>query len=77
MDFEYITADKEILGGKPIIKDTRISVDFILQLVASGATIDEIINKYSQLKKEAVVEAILYAGKVVSNEINITLRNVA
>lgn len=76
MNSEYITSDKEILGGKPIIAGTRISVDFILQLIASGGSIEEIISKYPQLKKDAVVEAVLYAGKVVSNEI-IIHRNVA
>jgi uncharacterized protein (DUF433 family) len=77
MNFEYIASDKEILGGRPIIFGTRLSVDFILQLIASGATIDDIIGKYPQLKKEAVIEAILYAAKVVSNEIIITLKSVA
>ena len=76
MNFEFITSDKEILNGKPIIAGTRISVDFILQLIASGGTIDEIVSNYPQLKKEAVVEAVQYAGKVVSNEI-IIHRNVA
>lgn len=77
MTFEHITSNTGILGGKPIIKGTRISVDFILQLIASGATIDDIVKKYPHLKREAVVEAVLYAGKVVSNEILIDLRNVA
>ncbi len=77
MTFEHITSNSGVLGGKPIIKGTRISVDFILQLIASGATIDDIVKKYPHLKREAVVEAVLYAGRVVSNEILIDLRNVA
>lgn len=77
MTFEHIASNTGVLGGKPIIKGTRISVDFILQLIASGATIDDIVKKYPHLKREAVVEAVLYAGKVVSNEILIDLRNVA
>jgi len=77
MTFEHITSNTGVLGGKPIIKGTRISVDFILQLIASGATIDDIVKKYPHLKREAVVEAVLYAGRVVSNEILIDLRNVA
>lgn len=77
MNFQYITADKDILGGKPIIKNTRLSVEFILDLVASGGSIDEIVMQYPQLNHDAVVEAIQYAGKVVSNEIIINLRNVA
>lgn len=77
MTFEHITSNADILRGKPIIKGTRISVDFILQLIASGATLDDIVKKYPHLKREAVVEAVLYAGKVVSNEILIDLRSVA
>ena len=77
MTFEHIASNTGVLGGKPIIKGTRISVDFILQLIASGATIDDIVKKYPHLKREAVVEAVLYAGRVVSNEILIDLRNVA
>ena len=77
MQFEYITTNAEILSGKPIIRDTRISVDFILQLVASGAGVDDIVKKYPHLKKEAVAEALIYAGEVVKNEIVIDLRPVA
>lgn len=64
MKFDFITSNPGVLGGKPIITGTRISVDFILQLMASGATIDEIVAQYPHLKKEAVVEAILYASEV-------------
>ena len=47
--FERITSDAAILGGKPIIRGTRISVEFVLDLVASGATRDEIIQRYPHL----------------------------
>lgn len=77
MQFEHITSNAEILSGKPILKGTRISVDFILQLVASGAGVDDIVRKYPHLKKEAVVEALQYASEVVKNEIVIDLKAVA
>jgi uncharacterized protein (DUF433 family) len=72
--FELITADPNILSGKPILKGTRISVDFILQLIASGASIDDILQSYPHLSREGVVEALLYAGEVVKNEINIEIK---
>ena len=61
LQFEYITTNPKILGGKPIIKDTRISVEFILELLASGAALKDIVEAYPHLSEEAVKEAILYA----------------
>ncbi len=45
-NMERITANKDILGGKPIIKGTRISVEFILELLASGVNETEILRDY-------------------------------
>jgi len=67
--FNYIVAYADILGGKPIIKGTRISVEIILEWLASGATVDAIVSKYPQLSKESVNEAILYASYSMKNEI--------
>ena len=39
-----IITDEEILSGKPIIKGTRISVEFILELLSSGMSVDEIVR---------------------------------
>lgn len=67
--YQHITFDKNILGGKPIIKDTRISVELILEWVSTGSTIDEIVESYPHLKKEAVQEALIYATDISKNEI--------
>ncbi len=67
--YHHITFNKEILGGKPIIKGTRISIDMILEWIASEAAIDQIHNSYPQLSVEAIKEAILYATDHVRNEI--------
>jgi uncharacterized protein (DUF433 family) len=77
MSFEHISYDPAILSGKPCIKGTRISVDFILQLVASGATVAEIVARYDHLTEEAVKEAILYASEVLKNEVIIEFKSVA
>jgi uncharacterized protein (DUF433 family) len=64
MQFAHISYDPDILSGKPCIKGTRISVDFILQLVASGATVTDIVERYDHLTPEAVKEAIIYASEI-------------
>lgn len=49
-----ITADPAILGGKPIIRVTRISVDFVLELYAAGISKEEILTDYPHLTPEAL-----------------------
>ena len=49
---DRITADPAVLVGKPIIKGTRISVDFVLSLLAQGWTEDQILENYPQLQRE-------------------------
>ena len=63
-----ITQNPNILGGKPIIADTRMSVESILELLSAGMEIKEILKEYSFLKKEQVRAAIDYAAKMISKE---------
>ncbi len=72
--FEYIVHDNNILGGKPHIAGTRLSVEFILELFASGATKEEILRAYPQLTAEAIEEALRYAAQSVKNEIVLTVK---
>lgn len=62
---KLITQDPDILGGKPIIKGTIMSVESILELLASGMGVDEILQDYPILKREHVLAAIEYASKLV------------
>ena len=61
--FTHIAYNNEVLSGKPHIVGTRLSVEFILELFASGATRDEVIKSYPQLNAEAVEEAFRYAAQ--------------
>jgi uncharacterized protein (DUF433 family) len=70
--FQYITFDPKILGGKPHIRGTRLSIEFIMELFASGGTRDEIIRAYPQLMPEAIEEALRYAANAIKNEVFIT-----
>ncbi|MBO9681782.1 MAG: DUF433 domain-containing protein [Flavisolibacter sp.] len=75
--FQHIEANPAVLGGKPCIKGTRISVEFILELVASGASIDDIVKSYPHLSKDGVQEAILYAAQFSKNEVLLKIKAVA
>ena len=65
---EWIVSNPEILGGKPIIKGTRISVSIILQCLASGMDIEEILNAYPTLTREGVISAIQFAAYQMEGE---------
>lgn len=67
--FDRITADPAILGGKPCIKGTRISVDFLLELLAQGASREDILKAYSHLNAEDVEQALRYAARFLENEV--------
>ncbi len=66
--FTRIVSDPAILAGKPCIKGTRISVEMILEWVASGASRDDIVRSYPQLAAEDVEEALNFAAQSLSNE---------
>jgi uncharacterized protein (DUF433 family) len=61
--FTHIAYNPEILSSKPHIIGTRLSIEFILELFASGASRDEVIKDYPQLTAEAVEEALKYAAQ--------------
>ena len=63
-----IIVNPKILGGKPIIKGTRISVEFILELLSSGMTTKDILKEYPHLKKEDIFTALDFATKSVKRE---------
>ncbi len=63
-----ITFDKDILVGKPIIRGMRISVDMVLELLAKGATEEEILEDYPQLEPDDLRASLLYAHHLVAGE---------
>ena len=69
MQFHFITSNPGILGGKPIISGSRISVEIILEWLASGGTIEKIYQQNQHLPKGSVEEALMYAANSFKNEI--------
>ena len=64
-----IIANPEILGGKPVIEGTRISVEHVLGLLANGMTNEEIIADYPDLSEESIRAVLGYAARALQNDI--------
>ena len=66
--FKRIVCDPDILSGKPVIKGTRISVEFLMELLANNWTHEEIMENYPQIKKEDILAAIEYSLSLLKEE---------
>lgn len=71
---KHIICDPKILSGKAIIKGTRISVEFILELIRSGMTFDGILKEYPSLSRTDLEAALGFAKHAVSREEIIPLK---
>ena len=68
-----IAVDPNVLVGKPVIKGTRIPVYLVVQLIAAGMNIKDVLKEYPELKEDDVKAALLYASKLLEREITVTL----
>ena len=59
---ERITFNPEVMGGKPCIRGMRVTVGTIVGLIASGQTIEDILETYPYLEREDIFEALSYAA---------------
>lgn len=62
-----IVLDPKVMVGKPVIRGTRLTVDFILNLFAHGTTEDDILNEYKGLESEDIQACFLFATKFLKN----------
>jgi uncharacterized protein (DUF433 family) len=69
-----IVSDKNILLGKPTIKGTRISVEFILERLANGWTEDTLLTSYPHLKKEDLQAVFAYLNDCIKDGLITELR---
>ncbi len=65
---DRIVADPKILVGKPVIKGTRLAVEFIIDLLAQGWTEAEILRNYPGLTREDIQACLQYASVVLKTE---------
>lgn len=64
---EYIESKPEVMYGKPVIKNTRIPVDLILDKMAVGETVEDLLTAYPRITREHVYACLAYASDSVKN----------
>ena len=67
--FDRITSDPNILEGKACIRGMRISVSLIVNLVANGMAVEEILDEYPDLEAEDIQQALRYAAWVTEDAV--------
>ena len=72
---DYIHTDPAVLVGKPVIKGTRLSVDFLLGLLAEGWTEAQILENYPQLSHEALQAVFAFTAEVMRDEMIYSLKS--
>ena len=65
---DRITADPKVLVGKPVIKGTRLAVEFIIDLLANSWSEAQILDNYPGLVHEDIVACLRYANELVKSE---------
>jgi len=64
---ERIVVDSQVLAGKPVIKGTRLSVEFIMGLLGGGVSIEELLENYPGITREDVLACLAYAADVLQD----------
>jgi len=66
---DYITVESTVCHGNACIKGTRVMVSVVMDNLAAGLTVDDIIRSYPSLRREAVQAAIAYAAELTRERI--------
>ena len=64
---ERITINPKVMAGKPVIKGTRLTAEYVLNLLAHGASETEILQEYSGLTREDIQACLLFATRSLEN----------
>ena len=69
MEFQRITVDPKVFGGKPCIRGLRFPVSRLLGLLAAGETAESILASYPYLEREDIQEALRYAAFLADEQV--------
>lgn len=65
---DRIEIDPEVMLGKPVVRGTRITVEIILEKIAAGCPVEEILEQYPRLTREDVLAAAAYARQAIGTD---------
>jgi len=71
---DRVTINPDVMLGKPVIKGTRVPVELIVRKLGEGASVEDLLEAYPNLKKEDILAALLYAAEYMRNETFIYLK---
>jgi uncharacterized protein (DUF433 family) len=69
---ERIIVNSEICGGRPVIRGTRITVQTVLEFLAAGDSIEDVLDEYPSLVREDIHACLDYASRVMGNRYSAT-----
>jgi uncharacterized protein (DUF433 family) len=69
MPERLIVSDPTVMMGKPVIKGTRITVELILEKLASGETIEQILEAHPRLTRESIQAALSFAAEMLRSDV--------
>lgn len=69
MSTELIHSDPAIMMGKPIIRGTRLTVEMILEKLAAGETVEQLLEAHPRLTREAVLASLDFAAKALRADV--------
>ncbi len=69
MQKKFIVSDPDVMMGKPVIAGTRITVELILEKLAAGETVEQIVKAHPRLSEEAVYAAISFAAEALRADV--------
>ncbi len=64
-----VVSDPNVLMGKPVIRGTRISVELILEKLAAGESVEQILEAHPRLSEESIREAIAFAARALKADV--------
>ena len=69
MNQPLIVSDPAVMMGKPVVAGTRITVDLILEKMASGESFEQILEAHPRLTREGILAALDYASRVLRSDV--------
>jgi uncharacterized protein (DUF433 family) len=74
---EQVVSDPEVMMGKPVIRGTRITVELILEKLAAGESLEDILNAHPRLTREGIFAALSFAAEAMKAEVAHPLKRAA